>query len=50
MVNDDLTLLKIIDFGYATPLNMDELDKNESAFLKKRLSCTKNYMAPELYQ
>jgi serine/threonine protein kinase len=47
MVSDDLTRLKIIDFGYATPLDMDKLAQ-ASRFLRDRLSCTINYMAPEL--
>ena len=49
MVNDDLSQLKIIDFGYATPLDRESLEKC-SKYLRGKLSCTKNYMAPELYQ
>ncbi|TNV74189.1 hypothetical protein FGO68_gene4175 [Halteria grandinella] len=49
MVNDDLTKLKIIDFGYATPLDPERLEQASRIF-KGRLNCTKNYMAPELYK
>ena len=49
MVNDDLTALKIIDFGYATPIESSELEKS-SVFLRRRLSGTKNYMPPELFE
>jgi doublecortin-like kinase 1/2 len=48
MVSSDLKSLKIIDFGYATPINLDQLQEC-SKFLRERLSCTANYMAPELY-
>lgn len=33
MVNDDLTQLKIIDFGYATPLDAEKL-ANSSRYLR----------------
>jgi serine/threonine protein kinase len=49
MVADDLTQVKIIDFGYATPLQKEALD-DASKYLKGKLKCTLNYMAPELYQ
>ena len=48
MVSSDLKSLKIIDFGYATPINLDQLQEC-SKFLREKLSCTANYMAPELY-
>ncbi len=48
MVNDDLTEVKIIDFGYATPLTK-EARQECSKYLKGKLKCTLNYMAPELY-
>jgi len=48
MMSSDLSSVKIIDFGYATPLDPKEL-ANASKFLRGRLSCTANYMAPELY-
>ncbi len=48
MMSSELNSVKIIDFGYATPINPDELSK-ASKFLKGKLNCTANYMAPELY-
>jgi serine/threonine protein kinase len=48
MISSDLSSVKIIDFGYATPLDPIEF-ANASKFLKGKLSCTANYMAPELY-
>jgi len=48
MMSSDLSSVKIIDFGYATPLDPAELAKS-SRFLRGKLSCTANYMAPELY-
>ena len=48
MLSDDLTLAKIIDFGYASPISLEEL-KKESPYLQKRLNGTRNYAAPELY-
>jgi serine/threonine protein kinase len=48
MMSSDLSSVKIIDFGYATPLDLEELAK-ASKFLRGKLSCTANYMAPELY-
>ena len=48
MVSDDLASVKIIDFGYATPIDPSELAKCDKHF-RGRLSSTKNYMAPELY-
>lgn len=48
MVNNDLSQLKIIDFGYATPISLDE-NVDISKYLKGFLSCTKNYTPPELY-
>lgn len=48
MVSSDLKSLKIIDFGYGTPIKLDQLQEC-SKFLRERLSCTANYMAPELY-
>jgi len=48
MMSSDLTAVKIIDFGYATPINPVELSKS-SKFLREKLNCTANYMAPELY-
>lgn len=48
-MSSDLTSVKIIDFGYATPLDLDELAK-ASKFLRGKLSCTANYMAQELYK
>jgi serine/threonine protein kinase len=48
MVSSDLQSLKIIDFGYATPLDLKELE-NASEYIRGKLSCTANYMAPELY-
>lgn len=47
MFNNDLSALKIIDFGYATPINEEEFSKSPS-YLKGKLSGTVNYMAPEL--
>ena len=49
MMSSDLRSVKIIDFGYATPLDPEELAQ-ASRFLRGKLSCTANYMAPELYQ
>jgi serine/threonine protein kinase len=49
MVSSDLKSLKIIDFGYATPIGLKELEQS-SKYLRSKLSCTANYMAPELYQ
>ncbi|CDW76169.1 protein kinase domain containing protein [Stylonychia lemnae] len=49
MVTKDLSQLKIIDFGYATPLNIEEsLDQNN--YLKGFLSGTKSYTSPELFK
>ena len=48
MVSSDLTSLKIIDFGYATPLENHKLEEC-SKYFKGKLECTVNYMAPELY-
>ena len=48
MMSSDLSSVKIIDFGYATPLDPAELAQS-SRFLRGKLSCTANYMAPELY-
>lgn len=48
MLNDDLTVLKIIDFGYATPIDLDEL-KLSSKYIQGRLNGTRSYAAPELY-
>jgi serine/threonine protein kinase len=48
MMSSELNSVKIIDFGYATPINPEELSKS-SKFLRGKLSCTANYMAPELY-
>eukprot|EP00347_Sterkiella_histriomuscorum_P015111 403358280 len=48
MVNDDLSQLKIIDFGYATPLDIEK-QEDISTYLKGFLSCTKNYTPPEMY-
>lgn len=47
MFNNDLSALKIIDFGYATPIKEEEFSKCPS-YLKGKLSGTVNYMAPEL--
>jgi len=49
MVSDDLTEVKIIDFGYATPLTKEGREES-SKYLRGKLKCTLNYMAPELYQ
>ena len=49
MISSDLASVKIIDFGYATPTNEKELSQY-SPYLKKKLTCTANYMAPELYE
>lgn len=49
MVTEDLKSLKIIDFGYATPLDPEKLEAGSKIF-KGKLNCTKNYMAPELYK
>ncbi len=49
MVNDNLDSLKIIDFGYATPIDLEALACIPDIF-KSKLKCTLNYMAPELYQ
>jgi serine/threonine protein kinase len=48
MMSSDLSSVKIIDFGYATPIDPVELSK-ASKFLRGKLNCTANYMAPELY-
>lgn len=48
MFTNDLAALKIIDFGYATPIGQEEFDKSPS-YLREYLDGTKNYMAPELY-
>lgn len=51
MMSDDLTEVKVIDFGYATPINSDTLVNDDTySFLREKLSCTSNYMAPELYK
>lgn len=50
-------MLKVIDFGYATPINMDILTNMHypnsetliPSCLKLALPGTKQYMAPELY-
>lgn len=30
LLNDDLTMLKVIDFGYATPIEMADLQESNS--------------------
>ena len=49
MVTKDLSQLKIIDFGYATPINIDE-SEDVNNYLKGFLSGTKSYTSPELYK
>ena len=48
MLSEDLAQVKIIDFGYSSPLTLEDL-QFESPYLQNRLNGTRNYAAPELY-
>jgi serine/threonine protein kinase len=52
MVSSDLSSLKIIDFGYATPVNYETLihDSSVPECLRHYMSGTESYMAPELFE
>lgn len=46
MLSNDLCSVKVIDFSYATPIDLDKCPD----FLRGFLSGTKHYMAPEQFQ